>query len=224
MRQSITHLRATQTSEIRHSARNQVSGLRPALGLTRIALLLLAASWLKAAEGFPITVPGAWEEKVPARAKNYDGVAWYRTWVKVHDSFFTNHERNLYEESVSVNVRELADAHELYVNGKNLGGGGRFPPDFQSGRNDVHRHKVPVGTLRKGAWNEIAIRVYNRTGPGGFLGEAPFIMNYFIECVLEGGWEFYLGDTFQPGGVREEKPVSSAFAEFRESSRVLGRS
>ena len=47
---------------------------------------------------------------------------------------------------------------------------------------------------RVGEWNEIAIRVYNKSGPGGFLGEAPFIMNYFMECVVEGPWEFRLGD------------------------------
>ena len=179
---------------------------------------LLAADWEKA------PVPGAWEQKGPVFARNYDGIVWYRTWVKVHDSFFTKHERNLFEESVSVNIRDLADAHEAYVNGVKIGAGGLFPPNFKSGRNDVHRHKVPIGTLRKGDWNEIAIRVYNRSGLGGFLGEAPFIMNYFMECVMEGPWEFRLGDGYQPGGALKEKPATSAFETFRESNRILGRS
>ena len=179
---------------------------------------LLAADWEKA------PVPGAWEQKGPVVARNYDGIVWYRTWVKVHDSFFTKHERNLFEESVSVNIRDLADAHEAYVNGVKIGAGGLFPPNFKSGRNDVHRHKVPIGTLRKGDWNEIAIRVYNRSGLGGFLGEAPFIMNYFMECVMEGPWEFRLGDGDQPGGALKEKPATSAFETFRESNRILGRS
>lgn len=192
-----------------------------------LALAGLCAALLQpvsAAEWSPIPVPGTWETKGPAEAKSYDGIAWYRTWVKVHDSFFTKHERNLFEESVSVNIRDLADAHEVYVNGKKIGEGGQFPPDFRSGRGQVHRHKVPVGTLHKGEWNEIAIRVYNQSGPGGFTGEAPFIMNYFMESVLEGPWEFHLGDGYKPGEALKDKPASSAFDQFRESNRVLGRS
>lgn len=196
----------------------------------RRCLLPLLSSWalsavaLSAAEWKTAKVPGAWEEKGPAEARTYDGVAWYRTWVKVHDTFFNKHDRNLFEESVSVNIRDLADAHEVYVNGKKIGEGGAFPPAFKSGRNDVHRHKVPVGTLRKGEWNELAIRVYNQKGPGGFLGEAPFIMNYFMECVMEGTWEFQMADGYQPGPALTTKPTTSAFDDFRESNRVLGRS
>ncbi len=186
-----------------------------------VALISSAAA---ADEWQTIAVPGSWEEKGPPAAGSYDGIAWYRTWVKVHDSFFTKHERNLFEESVSINIRNLADAHELFVNGKRIGGGGQFPPDFKSGRGDVHRHKVPVGTLRKGEWNEISLRVYNRSGPGGFVGEAPFIMNYFMESVLEGPWQFRLGDNVQPAGAQVEKPSESSFDQFRESNRVLGRS
>lgn len=158
-------------------------------------------------------------------ATNFSGFGWYRAWVKVPDSYFTKHERNLFEESVGVYVRELAGAHEVWVNGKVIGTGGAFPPAFRSGRDGFHRYKVPVGTLRKGAWNELAIRVYEPkgTGPGGFLAEAPFIMDYFVECVLEGLWEFRLGDAYKPGGSLTNKPARAAFEKFRESNRVLGR-
>ncbi|MBI4624367.1 MAG: dehydrogenase, partial [Verrucomicrobia bacterium] len=179
---------------------------------------------MHSAEWQPIAVPGSWEEKGAAAVKNYDGAAWYRTWVKVDDTFFTKHERNLYEESVSINIRDLADAHEIYVNGVSVGTGGQFPPDFKSGRGDVHRHKVPVGTLHQSEWNEIALRVYNQSGPGGFLGEAPFIMNYTKECVMAGPWEFSLGDDYRPGGALVEKPTTTAFDNFRASNRILGRS
>lgn len=170
-----------------------------------------------------INVPGAWETTGPPAVKAYDGFAWYRTWVKPNDSFFSQHERNLFEESVTVNIRDLADAHEVYVNGRRIGAGGQFPPNFQSGQGQIHRHKVPVGTLRKGQWNEIALRVYNQTGPGGFLGDAPFIMDYFMECVFEGPWQFRLGDnTNWVGGPLAIKPAASAFEQFHESNRVLG--
>ncbi|MEW6156873.1 MAG: PVC-type heme-binding CxxCH protein [Verrucomicrobiota bacterium] len=168
-----------------------------------------------------IPVPGAWESH--PSAKDYDGFAWYRTWFKPHDSFFTPHERNLFAESVTINIRNLADAHEVFVNATRIGGGGQFPPQFASGRTGNHRHKVPPGLLRKGEWNEIAIRVFNRSGPGGFLGEAPFIMDYFMECIFEGAWEFRLGDDASwAGKALSARPERSAFDRYHESNRTLG--
>ena len=190
---------------------------------------LFVVVWLSlpasAAEWRTIEVPGAWNDATARDVAAAGGIAWYRTWVKVHDSFFTRHERNLYEESVGVNLRDLAGAHEVWVNGVKIGVGGSFPPRYGSGRAEIHRHKVPVGTLRKSEWNEVAIRVYQPADerPGGFLGDAPFIMNYFMECVFAGTWEFWIGDGYTPGGPLPQKPAASAFESFRESNRVLGR-
>jgi len=181
---------------------------------------LAALAWLVSARcGFAadwqlVRVPGA---------TNFTGVAWYRAWVRVPDSYFTKHERNLFEESVGVYVRDLAGAHEVWVNGRKIGTGGAFPPEYRSAGGAMHRHKVPVGTLRKGAWNEVAVRVFNPATPGGFLGEAPFIMDYFLECEFRGEWEFHPGDGYAPGGAVTNKPAVAAFDRFRESSRVLAR-
>jgi len=95
----------------------------------------------------PVPVPGA---RTAADAPGAGGLAWYRAWVKVDDGFFAKHERNLFEESVGVNITGLAGAHELWVNRRKLGVGGAFPPEYRSGRETPCRHKVPVGTLRKG--------------------------------------------------------------------------
>jgi putative membrane-bound dehydrogenase-like protein len=162
-----------------------------------VAALLLPAP--QAVEWRPVQVPGP----LPAAP------AWLRCWVKVDDAFFAPHERNLFEESVGLNIRDLAGTHEAWVNGVRIGAGG----------DGLHRHKVPVGTLKKGAWNEIALRV---TAPDGFRGDAPFLMNYFLECVLEGRWEGRTGD-YAPGGALSGKPAAAAFDAFRESNRVLGR-
>jgi putative membrane-bound dehydrogenase-like protein len=160
----------------------------------------------------PVQVPGP---RKPTEAPGADGVAWYRAWVKGDDAFFAKHERNLFEESVGVNVQGLAGTHDLWVNGKKLGSGG----------DGLHRHKVPVGTLRKGEWNELVLRVQTPAAslPGGFLGDAPFIMNYFTECIFEGAWEYKAGGDYAPGGARAAKPEAAAFHVFRESNRVLGR-
>ncbi|MBM3868620.1 MAG: c-type cytochrome [Verrucomicrobia bacterium] len=79
-----------------------------------------------------------------------------------------------------------------------------------------------MGTLKKGEWNELLFHVRQPEGKGGFFGEAPFIMNYFMECVLEGPWE-YSAQALVPGPALPARPTSSAFAQFRESNRVLGR-
>ena len=171
----------------------------------------------------PAAAIAGWQLVSVPGATNFTGFAWYRAWVKVPDSYFAKHERNLFEESVGINIRDLAGAHEVWMNSRKIGTGGAFPPNYQSGQETIHRHKVPVGTLRKGAWNEIAIRVYNPSGPGGFVGDAPFIMDYFLECVFLGPWEFRLGDGYTPGGAMTNKPTFAAFDQFRESSRVLGR-
>lgn len=202
------------------------------LNLRRLTLALgILASLASPAFGQPIDnawsvahVPGAWETNGPAAARHHDGFAWYRGWLKPHDSFFTPHERNLFAESVTLNVRSLADAHEVFVNGTRVGVGGTFPPQFQSGREGNHRHKIPPGLLRKGEWNAIAIRVYNASGPGGFLSEAPFVMDYFNECVLEGDWEWRAGDdaSWSAGTALKEKPQRAAFDQYHESNRVLG--
>ncbi|MEI7650493.1 MAG: PVC-type heme-binding CxxCH protein [Verrucomicrobiota bacterium] len=156
---------------------------------------------------------------VPGALISHD--AWLRTWVRVDDSFFIKHERNLFEESVGVHFRDLEGAHELFINGLKIGTGGSFAP-YKSARPEVFRHKVPVGTLKKGEWNEVVFHVHHEAGKGGFLGEAPFIMNYFMECVLEGPWEFSTSP-FTPGPSLKVQPTSSSFSKFRESNRVLGR-
>ena len=173
-----------------------------------------------------------WESaQVPDRAnpdrssvdKTPHETAWYRCWVKVPDSYFSKHERNLFEESVGINLRNLAGLHEVWVNGVKIGTGGSTLTEEQDGTNALYRYKVPVGTLKKGLWNELAIKFRKPSGTPGFKGEAPFIMDYFLECVFEGEWEIRKGDDYVPGIALATKPEKASFETFRESQRVLGR-
>ena len=97
------------------------------LRMTRCLALLLQCWFVAVAdvgqvsEWHSIHVPGAWETNGPPVARAYDGFAWYRAWLKPHGSFFTKHERDLFAESVTVTIRDLADAHEVFVNGKRIG-------------------------------------------------------------------------------------------------------
>jgi len=170
-----------------------------------------------------IPVPQAWTSPPLPQNPAAQRYGWYRTWLKPHDSFFTKHDRDLFAESVTLSIRSLANAHEVFINGVRIGSGGSFPPNYKDGLPGNHRHKVTPGLLKKGLWNEVAIRVYNHSGPGGFLSEAPFIMDYFNECVLEGPWEFQPSDTPpQLGQILANRPTSSAFDQYHDANRVLG--
>lgn len=196
--------------------------------LLSIGLLLASVSTLVnpvSAEEAPEanSNPEQWETVSVPGTQAFTGTAWYRTWLKPHPSFFNKHERDLYGESVILNIRDLTGAHEVFINGKSIGGGGEFPPNFVDGREGNHRHKIPSGTFVADRWNEIVVRVYTPEDGGGFLSEAPFVMNYFEECVLKGDWGFRRGEKRPPMvGALAAKPESSAFEEFHQSNRVLG--
>lgn len=150
--------------------------------------------------------------KVPG-AINADGPVWLRCWVMPDNSFFSPHPRNLFEESVGLHFSGLPGAHEIWVNGVKIGSG--TDAGFQ-------RYKVPMGTLVKGEWNEIAVRTEPVDGKVSFREEAPFLMNYFMEIVFEGPWEEMKAD-YKPGKAVAEKPDHATFEGFHESNRVLGR-
>ncbi len=161
-----------------------------------------------------LTLPGSVQE---------DSEYWLRCWVKVHENFFTPHDRNLFEESVGVHISGFVGAHELWVNGQRIGVAGAFPPNYEPAESGLIRHKVPVGTLRPDQWNEIAFRVYQSGPQDGFHSSVPFIMNYFYECVFAGSWELIRDTDFRPGPALAEQPSFAAFHEFRDSQEVLGR-
>ncbi len=183
------------------------------------SIISLIITWIACA---PQATAAEWETVAVPGEQSFTDYAWYRTWLKPHATFFSKHERDLFGESVIMNVRGLTGAHELYINGKKIGSGGHFPPEYADGREGNHRHKIPSGTFVPDQWNEVAFRVYNPEGKGGFLTEAPFVMDYFWECVLAGKWEFRKGDEASDGAVLTTKPTPSAFEEFHESNRVLG--
>ncbi len=165
-------------------------------------------------------VPGTWEQHAPERFGSYDGIAWYRCYVRVPDRWVSRN-RDLWVQSVTITVEYVADAYEVYVNGKKVGAGGRIEP-FEAAPDGLQRFKIPPGVLQKGVFNTIAIRVYNAEGEGGFKGRAPVIAGYFLECVLAGPWEFRTGD--DPGwaiGPRKERPKSAVFEKFRPAVSPL---
>lgn len=170
-----------------------------------------------------IAVPGEWEKSGLPGTPGYDGHAWYRTWVLPSDDCFQKHDRDLFRESVGVVIRGLADAHEVFVNGRKIATGGAMPPEFSSAREKNLRHKIPPGALEPKKWNELVIHVFNESGAGGFTTEPPVMVSYLKECRLAGPWDFRLGEGKPTlGGPLTGKPATSAFDAFREATTGLG--
>lgn len=195
-------------------------------------LVLLLAPLLQsvtcAAEPAPsavahVNVPGTWDAPSDDDALS-SGFGWYRCYVKVPNRW-TNYEgRSLWVESVVLTVEHLADAYEVYLNGRKIGGGGSMPPQFAAASEEVRRFKLPPGILARDAYNVLAIRVYSEDGPGGFKGQAPVLSGYYLECKLAGEWEFFAGDDPELAlAPLETPPEQAVFDQFREATSPLAQ-
>ena len=185
--------------------------------LRSACFFILLAAWPSAWawEWRTVTVPGADDASCP------NGVGWYRCWVKVPDNWATLGGRDLWVESVTLTIDASHAAHEAYLNGNRLGGAGTFPPDASAADGLAKRYKVPPGSLAKGKWNELAIKVFNREGKGRFRGSGPSIQGYFLECFFTGEWEHRPGAEPELGQALAVKPSRAAYGQFHEASRVL---
>ncbi len=170
-----------------------------------------------------IQIPGKFDQVSNQSPNDEKSNAWLRCWVKVPNSYFAKHERNLFEESVGFHIEALSVHHDIWINGKWVGSNNPTSPISATTENSIQRYKVPPGTLQKGQWNEVAIRLNSVEASNGFKGKAPFLMDYFLECTLEGSWEFSLDPQYTPGTSRLQKPNRAAFDNFIESQRTLGR-
>lgn len=182
----------------------------------------LLVSILIIAGGLPSR--GEWASaQMPLR---WDGAAerWQRCWVKVPGHWTVMTGRPLFRESVTFTINDVAGVHEVFINGKRIGGAGTFPLSFAlPAEEGVARYKVPPGLLLKDEWNEVVVHVYNEGEHGGFRGEAPSIQGYFLECVLAGEWQSESGDSAKYAGKPVAvKPASATFEQFKEASRILG--
>ena len=199
----------------------------PALLKSVLFFLLGLTISTRAADWSVVWVPDTTDTQQTEK-KTLANISWYRCWVQPPTSYFTPHERNLFEESIGIHLSDLVGDHELWVNGLKIGEGSYYPnsdSDLASTPkiDPTFRHKVPVGTLKPNQWNEIAIRLSAPMDSGGFIGDAPFIMDYFLECVFEGEWEFLAGSDYVPGMAVGEKPSRATYNQFRESQRTLAR-
>jgi alpha-L-fucosidase 2 len=133
-----------------------------------------------------IRVPGTWEQQ-DRKLAQYDGFAWYRCFVKVPKEFAGQPTR--------LELGSIDDCDETFVNGRKVGATGRLPPNYEGLSGPRREYLVPADCLRPGAWNLIAVRVYDGGGEGGLMGGAAMrLASPRGEIALEGTWQFRTGD------------------------------
>ncbi len=160
-----------------------------------------------------LEAPGTWEETGGKDLAQYDGVAWYRCYVRVPDAWTQG------KQPPQLRLGHIDNAYQVFVNGVKIGGAGAFPPNYQNGADEQKTQEIPVKLLRHGKYNQIAVRVYDHDGHGGFKGPVPAVINGAKAVSLVGKWEFRTGDnpawSQWPAGSRAKiamfsKPISAA--------------
>jgi hypothetical protein len=140
-----------------------------------------------------VKVPEAWKNP-PA---GIDNLSWYRGFVKTPDAW-KGKDLELFVEPTDA-------AHEVYFNGKKIGGAGEFPPFFRSGLGGADRFFVPGDAVRNGA-NVVAIRIYNQEGRTGFNLAAPVLFGEKEAVRMQGDWQFRPGDDAAWSKFEGDKP------------------
>ncbi|GAA3343797.1 hypothetical protein GCM10020358_44420 [Amorphoplanes nipponensis] len=106
------------------------------------------------------SVPDDWGA---TNLSTYDGFAWYRR-------TFTLPERpaGVTDSAVVAALGKIDDADQTFLNGREIGRTGGFPPAFNSTWEVPREYYPDDGLLRWGATNVLAVRIYDGTGGGGF--------------------------------------------------------
>jgi hypothetical protein len=133
-----------------------------------------------------ISVPENWESE---GYRDYNGYAWYRKSFKVYDI-----PENT---TIYMMLGEIDDADVVYLNGKEIGSSGKFPPDFKTAYNRVRKYIIPAGILKENGENVVCVKVYDSIIDGGIVsGPVGIYFDADIEYLnlnLSGLWKFQTG-------------------------------
>ena len=131
-----------------------------------------------------ITVPSAWENQ---GFNGYDGYAWYRTNFSL--------SQNIERDNFYLQLGNIDDVDEVFINGKRIGKSGNFPPHFATAYNSNRIYAVPVEYLKNN--NTIAVRVYDDIGEGGIIrGDISLLIDRSavpLDINMQGTWKFKTG-------------------------------
>ncbi len=139
-----------------------------------------------AAQWNPVLIPESWKKPPAGKLASKTGYSWFRCVVHVPQSW-ADKELMLFVEAVD-------DARAAYVNGKQVGSTGTFPPRFRSGLGEKGRFQVSAEFVQFGKPNVIAVRVFNNGGRTNFSVAPPVLLAEDQAIRLEGSWEYSFDD------------------------------
>lgn len=91
-------------------------------------------------------------------------------------------------QDIWIKIGRIADADEIYFNGKLIGSKGQMPPSFIGATSEDRIYKVPNSAIAYGQRNVIAIRVYSESGMGGiYEGTMKRIVSGPFDSTSPGG-------------------------------------
>lgn len=131
----------------------------------------IAAAWAKPGlddSGWDrITVPGQWERSGIDGLGGYDGIMWFRTVLTLTAAELGD------EKNIVLNLGRIDERDQVWING--------VPVGAQVVAGETRSYRIPAGVLRAGG-NDMAVRVIDEMGGGGFAGPASA-----LSLVLPGG-------------------------------------
>lgn len=125
-------------------------------------------------------LPGYWSEETSIGDQN--GVVWFRREINVPE--------RMTGKSARLWMGRIVDQDSVFVNGQLAGTTGyQYPP---------RRYHLDSAVLKPGK-NELAVRVINSSGSGGFVPDKPYYISVGTDTLpLTGNWKYKLGASMEP--------------------------
>ena len=119
-------------------------------------------------------VPGYWAD---TETGNINGSVWFRKKITI--------TRAMAESPVKLELGRIVDADSVFINGQLIGATSyQYPP---------RRYALLPGILKEGE-NNIAIRIINNSGRGGFVMDKPYELTNTTDTInLSGNWKYKIG-------------------------------
>ncbi len=134
-----------------------------------------------------ITVPGQWENQ---GYNDYNGYAWYRKSFRIREIPSNT--------TIYMLLGRIDDVDIVYLNGREIGRSGKFPPDFKTAYDRDRRYIVPADLLKENEENVISVKVYDSYLSGGITDGPTGIYidedNELLDLNLSGRWKFHTGN------------------------------
>jgi sialate O-acetylesterase len=134
-----------------------------------------------------LSVPEKWEDE---GYQDYNGYAWYRKSFKVY-SLPQN-------TPIYLIMGQIDDVDVVYLNGKEIGRSGKFPPDFKTAYDRVRKYVIPAGILNENGENIVCVKVYDSVADGGIISGPVGIFTDedidYLNLNLSGLWKFQTGN------------------------------